>query len=72
MNNEINNLIKQATDQIPKGGAWITLKNIQLAIQIGFDFIYEVIKLAILLTGLYYLYVITPELSTLFNQLGTK
>jgi hypothetical protein len=72
MSRDWDNLIKQASDQIPKGGAWITLKNIQLAINIAFDFIYEVIKLAILLTGLYYLYQVTPELSTLLNQLGGK
>ena len=68
----LDNLTKQLADQLPKGGAWLTLKNIQLAINIAFDTIYEVIKLAILLTGLYYLYVITPELSALINQLGTK
>jgi hypothetical protein len=68
----LDNLTKQLADQLPKGGAWLTLKNIQLAINIAFDTIYEVIKLAILLTGLYYLYQVTPELSTLLNQLGTK
>lgn len=68
----LDNLTKQLADQLPKGGAWLTLKNIQLAINIAFDTIYEVIKLAILLTGLYYLYQVTPELSILLTQLGTK
>jgi hypothetical protein len=69
---DLDNLTKQIADQVPKGGAWITLKNIQLAINIAFDFIYEVIKLGILLIGLYYLFQVTPELSTLLNQLGGK
>jgi hypothetical protein len=68
----LDNLAKEITNQIPKGGAWLTLKNIQLAINIVFDTIYEVIKLGLLLTGLYYLYAITPELSTLLQHLGTK
>ena len=72
MNNKLDNLLNQVTTEIPKGGAWLTLKNIQLAINIAFDTIYEVIKLGLLLTGLYYLYAITPELSTLLQHLGTK
>jgi len=72
MTNKLDNLVDQVTTQLPKGGAWLTLKNIQLAINIVFDTIYEVIKLGLLLTGLYYLYAITPELSTLLTHLGTK
>jgi hypothetical protein len=72
MNHNIENILNKAAEIVPKGGSWITLKNIELAIKIVFDTIYEVIKLAIILTGLYYLYQVTPELTTLLNHLGSK
>jgi hypothetical protein len=70
MNNDINNFIKQASDQIPKGGAWITLKNIQLAINIAIDTMWQVIKLGLALAGIYYLYTITPLLQSMIESIS--
>jgi hypothetical protein len=62
MNHEIETFISKAADQIPKGGVWITLKNIELALQILFDFIYKAIALGIFLFGLYYIYTNMPAI----------
>ena len=60
MNNDINNFIKQAVDQIPRGGTWITLKNLQLGINIVFDTMWQALKLGLALAVLYYIYTTTP------------
>jgi hypothetical protein len=60
MNNETKELLTKVTDQIPKGGTWIALNNLQLAINIAFSTIYQAIKLGIFLAGLYYLYNLMP------------
>jgi hypothetical protein len=62
MNNQIENFISKAADQIPKGGVWIALKNIELALQIMFDTIYKLIALGIFAFGLYYIYTHAPAL----------
>jgi hypothetical protein len=62
MNHEIENFISKAADQIPKGGVWIALKNIELGLQIMFDTIYKLIALGIFLVGLYYIYTYAPAL----------
>ena len=62
MNHEIENFISKAADQIPKGGVWIALKNIEQGLQILFDTIYKLIALGIFLVGLYYIYTHAPAL----------
>jgi hypothetical protein len=69
MNQNIENLLNKATDLIPKGGAWITLNNLQLAINIFFDTAWQTLKLGLAIAGIYYVYTITPELQALINLL---
>lgn len=54
MNYEIENLIKKVSDQIPKGGVWITLKNIQLALEILVETIRQLIGLALVIAFIWY------------------
>ena len=71
MNYEIENLVKKVSDQIPKGGVWITLKNIQLGLEILFETIRQIIALALLIGFLWVLYQVTPSLDFIKTTLGT-
>ena len=64
MNPELENLTKQAADLIPKGGAYIYLKNIELAIKIVFDTIAKLIQLGLVLALIYIAYKSLPALET--------
>jgi hypothetical protein len=72
MNHEIEKLTQQATDLIPKGGVWITLKNIQLGLEILFDTIRQLLSLALVLALLWYVYQITPSIDGIKTILGTS
>jgi hypothetical protein len=67
MNREIENLTKQAADLIPKGGAYIYLKNIELAIKIVFDTISKSIQLGIIIALIYIAYRALPALEQLLK-----
>jgi hypothetical protein len=67
MNHELENLTKQAADLIPKGGAYIYLKNIELAIKIVFDTIAKLIQLVLVLALIYIAYRAFPALETLLK-----
>lgn len=56
MSTQIDNIARQVSRQLPKAGVWLALENIQKAINIAFSTIYQTIKLAIVLAGLYYIY----------------
>ena len=71
MNYEIENLVKKAADQIPKGGVWITLKNIQLGLEILFETIRQIIALALFIGFLWVLYQVTPSLDFIKTSFGT-
>jgi len=61
MNFGLENLIKNTSDQIPKAGVWIVLKNIELGLRILFETIKNIIALAVVLYGLWLVYSITPS-----------
>jgi hypothetical protein len=70
MNYEIENLVKKAADQIPKGGVWITLKNIQLGLEILFETIRQLIGLALVIAFIWYVLNFIPSadgLKTIFG-----
>jgi hypothetical protein len=70
MNYEIENLVKKVSDQIPKGGVWITLKNIQLGLEILFETIRQIIALALFIAFLWVVYQVTPSLDFIKSSLG--
>jgi hypothetical protein len=72
MSLQTDNLAQKLADQVPKGGTWLLLKNIELAIHIAFNTLWESIKLFICLIGLYYLITIMPPLEAIYQLLGTN
>jgi hypothetical protein len=65
MNIPFRNLLEKVTELVPKGGAWITLQNINLAFEIFFYVVWESLKLGIFIIGIYYLVFLLPPVETI-------
>jgi hypothetical protein len=66
---ELNNLVKQVSDQVPKAGIWLTLTNIRLALEIFFETIYKLLHLGFICVVCYVAYTQIPW-ANLINQLS--
>jgi hypothetical protein len=66
--NELNNLVKQVSDQIPKAGIWLTLTNIRVALDLVFDTIYKLLHLGLVFALIYGAYNFVPW-TALINQI---
>jgi hypothetical protein len=71
MNYEIENLIKQSADQIPKAGFWLFLKNVQLLLEILFETIRQLLSLGLVLVVLWYVFQLMPSIDSIKTILGS-
>ena len=65
----MNDLTKSLSELKPQAKAWLTLTNIRLAIDLVFSTIYQILRLALVATGLYVVYAYIPW-AVLLNQLN--